>query len=137
MRSTTLSIVCAALVIGVTSGCVKHVHEAPPAPPKVVAKQGGPPPHAPAHGYRRKHAQDGVDMVFDSGLGVYVVVGTPDCWWADSRYYRWHDGAWSIGARVSGPWTVVALDDVPSGLRGYKAKAKNGKGNGKAKGKSK
>jgi hypothetical protein len=132
---TTLSILGAVVVIGVTSGCVQHVHEAPSGPPKVVVKQGGPPPHAPAHGYRRKHAQDGVDMVFDSDLGVYIVVDTPDCWWSDSRYYRWRDGGWTIGAHVSGPWTTVAIDAVPSGLRGYKAKGNNGKGKAKGKGK--
>ena len=123
----------AVLVIGVTNGCAKVVHESP-APPPVVSKRTGPPDHAPAHGYRRKHAQDDVAMVFDSGLGVYVVVDTPDCWWADSRYYRWRDGGWTIGAHISGPWVAVALDDVPTGLRSYKSQGNNGKGKGKGKG---
>jgi hypothetical protein len=123
-----------ALVIGVTSACV-HVHEEAAPPPVVVVNRPGPPPHAPAHGYRRKHAQDDVDLVFDSGLGVYVVVDTPDCWWSDSRFYRWREGTWAIGPHVSGPWTAVAVEQIPNGLRGYKPKGK--KGNGKAKGKSK
>jgi len=33
----------------------------------------GPPAHAPANGYRYKY--QGHDMVYDSGLGVYVVIG--------------------------------------------------------------
>lgn len=123
-----------ALVICVTlaSGCVVVGHE-DPRPSPVVARQPGPPPHAPAHGYRRKHPQDDVALAFDSGLGVYVVVDTPDCWWDDDAYYRWRDGVWSIGAHISGPWTVIKVDSVPPGLRAYKGK-KSGKGNGKGRG---
>jgi hypothetical protein len=128
MRSPILSI-GAALLLGTGAACVNVVHESP-RPTKVVVKEPGPPPHAPAHGYRRKHQQDGVDLVFDSGLGVYVVVGTPDCWWLDGGYYRWRDGVWSMGVHVSGPWTAVEVGKVPSGLRGYKGN-KHGKGKGK------
>jgi hypothetical protein len=127
MRRPILSIGAALLL----AACVNVVHESP-APTKVVVKEPGPPPHAPAHGYRRKHQQDGVDMVFDSGLGLYVVVGTPDCWWNDGGYYRWRDGAWSIGAHLSGPWTSVSAEKVPAGLRAYKGKQQGkGRGNGK------
>ncbi len=45
------------------------------------ATAGGPPSHAPAHGYRNKeHKQryKGIDLVFDTGLGVYVVVDMAD-----------------------------------------------------------
>ncbi|MFQ5585276.1 MAG: hypothetical protein ACE5GF_00390, partial [Thermodesulfobacteriota bacterium] len=45
---------------------VKHV--------KVKSKKHGPPPHAPAHGYRHKH-RHGVELMFDGGLGVYIAVG--------------------------------------------------------------
>ena len=129
MRKLRLvTLVSAVSVASAAAGCIVVNHESP-APPQVVARQPGPPPHAPAHGYRRKHPQDDVDLVFDSGLGVYVVVDTPDCWWSDGGYYRWRDGVWSTGVHISGPWAVIKVDAVPSGLRGYKGK-KNGKGRG-------
>src|SRR5262245_11687981 len=64
----------------------------PPDGPPVIVREGGahgPPPWAPAHGHRRhhqrayQHRDATVDMVFDSGLGVYVVVGLPN-------YYYWN-----------------------------------------------
>ena len=36
----------------------------------------GPPPHAPAHGYRHKH-QHGVELEYDSGIGAYISCRTP------------------------------------------------------------
>ncbi len=117
------------LVAGGTAGCVvveqPHRHPAP-----VVVHKPGPPPHAPAHGYRRKHQQDNVELVFDTGVGVYLVVGQSDCWWDDDHYYRWRDGAWFTSVHVSGPWTVVEVNVVPGGLRTHKAKTK-GKGKSK------
>ncbi|MEE9551944.1 MAG: hypothetical protein V3V89_02760, partial [Gammaproteobacteria bacterium] len=46
----------------------------------------GPPPHAPAHGYRHKH--HGHDLEFDSHLGVYVVVGLASVYFLDGLYYK-------------------------------------------------
>jgi hypothetical protein len=88
----------------------------------------GPPPHAPAHGYRRKFQQDGVTLELDSGRGVYVVVGIDDLFFFDKRYYRCDDKGWFASARPDGGWVVIAVGDVPSGLRDYKPKhAKHGK----------
>lgn len=105
-------------------------------PPVVTSDRGhGPPPHAPAHGYRRKHpdAHHGdVELVFDSGLGVYVVVGFPSHYWLDGTYYRERSGSFEISASIDGPWT--ASRSVPPGLAG-KAKGKpqaKGKGKGSA-----
>ena len=65
------------------AGCVhvhehdhKHKHE----------QKGGPPPWAPAHGYRHKH--HGADLVFDAHIGVYVVVGHPHVYFHDGHYFR-------------------------------------------------
>ena len=127
---TSLRLPTLGLLVALCFGCVSVDREAP-RPAAVVAKSPGPPDHAPAHGYRRKHPQDDTALRFDSGLGVYVVVDTPDCWWLDGGYFRVRDGVWSTGARLSGPWTVVEVDAVPVGLRGYKAKM-NGKGNAPA-----
>jgi hypothetical protein len=103
-----------------------------------TAKGHGPPPHAPAHGYRRKHHDahhhGELELVFDSGLGVYVVVGFPLHYWLDGTYYRERSGSFEIAASIDGPWRTSA--SVPPGLAGKaKGKSSNGKGNAKANGK--
>ena len=78
------------------SGCVHHHYHEP------GYSRGGPPPHAPAHGYRHKHYNH--DLVFDSGLGVYLVLGRPDYYFWDNRYFRYHDGYWQFAADLDGRW---------------------------------
>lgn len=90
----------------------------------------GPPPHAPAHGYRHKH-QQGVELVYDSELGVYVVIGFPNHYFYEGHYFRLGGEDWEISMHIEGPWIVAANDVLPSGLK-FK-----GKGKGKAKGKHK
>ncbi len=131
MRNASLITAVAVGFFGLLpAGCIAIDHDRHHRVP-VVVREPGPPPHAPAHGYRRKHHDDGVEMVFDSGIGVYVVVGQSDCWWHDDHYYRWRDGVWLSAVHVSGPWTAVEVSVVPGGLRAHKVKAK---GKGKAKG---
>jgi len=77
----------------------------------------GPPPHAPAHGYRHKHQTDGVELVFDSGRGVYLVVGFPGCYFLDDAYYRRAGQQWQMAFSIGGVWKSVAQDKVPPGLR--------------------
>jgi hypothetical protein len=95
-------------------GCV--VVDAGDAPPgRAESYHRGPPPHAPAHGYRQKY--HGRDLVFDSELGVYVVVGLPDLWFLDGSYFRWYGERWEMGVHVDGPWRVAPEDHVPGRLR--------------------
>jgi hypothetical protein len=129
-----------AIVMGVTLGGCSH--------DTVVVAGGdtgythpgrghGPPPHAPAHGYRRKHhdAHHGGDLelVFDSGLGVYVVIGFPSHYWLDGTYYRDRSGSFELAASIDGPWS--ASGTLPPGLAKAKGKSPNGKGNAKGNGK--
>ena len=99
----------------------------------------GPPPHAPAHGYRHKH--QGVELAYDSGLGVYVAVELPNHFYLKGHYYRHRETHWEIGVHVDGPWEVVAEESLPKGLRGKKGKGKPkgrpGKGLGLGKKKNK
>ncbi len=134
-RSLTLASLAAAALL--SAGCVMHHHfpSAPPAPP-VVIHEPGPPPHAPAHGYRHKQRRDGVDLVFDTKLGVYVVVGHVDYWYSDQHYFRTAHGAWYVASRFDGPWTVVEVATLPAGLR-VKHGGDKAKGKGKAKGHAK
>lgn len=77
---------------------------------------GGPPPHAPAHGYRAKHHHH--DMVYDSRLGAYVVLGYDDYYYNDGWYFRYHDGFWQINADLRDrDWRDADHYRVPEGLR--------------------
>lgn len=111
-------------------GCVQVGHDHGHKPSTTVRKNG-PPPHAPAHGYRRKH-RDGVELVFDRKIGVYVVVGHAHIYFHDDHFYRFADG-WQISARFGGKWIAVRSDRVPPGLAGknvgkHKRKDKHGHG---------
>jgi hypothetical protein len=84
-------------------------------PPRGGMHEPGPPPHAPAHGYRHKHRNR--DLVYDANIGVYVVVGLPDVWFVDGSYFRWYGERWEMGVSVDGPWRVARESAVPFKLR--------------------
>jgi hypothetical protein len=88
-----------------------------------IGRGNGPPPHAPAHGYRHKYREQGVELVYDSGRGVYIVVDLPDHYYCDGRFFRLHNARWEVSLQVSGGWKPVYEDSIPPGLRG-KGKAK-------------
>jgi hypothetical protein len=96
----------------------------------------GPPPHAPAHGYRAKHGPgDSVQLVFDSRLGVYVVVDLPDHYFWDGFYLRVEDGRWYASVSLDGGWEPRSVKSLPPGLRKKVARGKGkGRGPGPAKG---
>jgi len=98
----------------------------------------GPPAHAPAHGHRRKQVC-GVELVFDTGLGLYVVVGHPNHYYCDGYFYRFTGSAWEMSLRFDGGWAVRAGKPLPPGLRaksngnGNRNQSVTGNGNGKVK----
>lgn len=108
------------------TSCARHHHPSFYSTSK-SKKGNGPPPHAPAHGYRHKH-QHGVELVYNSELGVYVVIGFPNHYFCRDHYFRLGGENWEISTHIKGPW-IVAANDVPSGLKL--------KGKKKAKGKHK
>ncbi len=91
----------------------------------------GPPPHAPAHGYRHKH--QGIELVYDSGRGIYVAVEFPLHFYLKGSFYRFHDSQWEISTNIKGPWKVIAEEELPPGLRAKekeKGKSKEHPGRG-------
>jgi hypothetical protein len=122
-----------AIVLLMTASCSRHsVYSGP------VITKSGPPAHAPAHGYRRKHMHmHGVELVFDSGRGVYVVVGLSDHYYHDGYFFRLRSGIWEMCPKPDGSWKVVSDNSLPKGLRANVKVNSNsrGKGNGKGKGK--
>ena len=136
MRFKTIAsiVVISVIILLMTTSCSRHraCHE------PVIIKSGGPPAHAPAHGYRRKHVH-GWELVFDSDLGVYVVVGLSDHYYHDGYFFRLSGGIWEKCPKPDGRWKIVSDNSLPIGLQ---AKVKvnsnsRGRGNGKAKGKHK
>lgn len=87
----------------------------------------GPPPHAPAHGYRAK--QQGHELVYDSGLGVYVVVDLPNVYYYDGIYYRYDHDHWYYSTSPGRGWDAYDTDrKLPPGLAKKHGKGKK-KGN--------
>jgi hypothetical protein len=126
--------ILAALVIAVTTGGCQGVVVAPRSSEPAAVRQAGPPPHAPAHGYRKKH-QSGAELRFDPNLGVYVVVGHTDLYFHDDWFVRIHGGIWQVSTTLSGPWKPKPAEWVPPGLRAkHHAKKSKSRGRGAAKG---
>jgi hypothetical protein len=109
----------------------------------VVGKKGGPPDHAPAHGYRKKHEHDNVEMIYDGELHAYAVIDFANHYFHENMYFRLVGEYWEVAAVFNGPWTRAEERRIPATLR-HKHRnhgtppglAKN-KGKGKGKGKNK
>ena len=114
MHRPTLALLVA--LAGSTPLACAQVHI--PNPLEARAEQMGPPPHAPAHGYRHKHHAHGqdVELVFDSAVGLYVVVGWPEHYWHDGHYYRHVDGAWQVSVQLDDGWSSASGKRLPPGL---------------------
>ena len=148
-RNLRISMILVLLAAGIAVlGCSRTVYykSAPPRTTDTVQNdRHGPPPHAPAHGYRHKHG-DGVVLVYDSDLHVYLVSGYKDVYYYKGSYYRWHNGKWQTTRKVNGPWQRSYAKKVPKHLHEHvavydrsKTKTKDdykgkGKDNGKGKG---
>lgn len=116
-----LALVASLGLAATTLGCL-HVHHGQ------TSAAAGPPPWAPAHGHRHRH--QGVDLVFDTGLGVYGVVGLPGVYFHRNQYLRLQAGTWQRAVRADGPWLVVSTRKVPPGLHKHFAH-RHGKRRGK------
>ena len=54
---------------------------------------------------------------------MYVAVGVPyDIYFVSGRYYYFQGDHWFYGPGYGGPWTYVAVERLPPGLRRYKVK---------------
>jgi len=130
-KTTFFAVTCACIVL-MTASCSRYTVCHTP----TVSKGNGPPAHAPAHGYRRKH-MSGVELVFDSSVGIYVVVGHPDHYYDNGYFYRLEGGLWEMSLSLDGHWKIASEKSLPAGLR-VKVKANdNGRGNNRGKGKAK
>lgn len=100
----------------VLSGCVLTATSGNHPRSQTQHRGYGPPPHAPAHGYRHKH-EHGVTLQFDSGIGAYVVLGHAGIYFHNGLYLRRHArGHWQSAKHYRGPWQRSAARDVPAKL---------------------
>lgn len=87
----------------------------PPPPPGLRPVHAGPPRHAPAHGYRRRHVS-GVSLEFNAPLGVYAVVGLPGVYFSDGVFLRITNGVWYRSDNPRRGWRYAEGYGVPPGL---------------------
>lgn len=127
MNTSRILLPALMIAAGLSAACTRAVVYKESSPRPVVVKEEpghGPPPHAPAHGYRHKYEKDDVVLVYDSHLNVYVVSGYRDCYYTAGQYFRFVGGRWEWSVSISNGWQVVAdYHEVPSTLC-----AKHGKG---------
>lgn len=92
-----------------------------------TTQKGGPPPHAPAHGYRAKH--HGHNMRYDSGTGVYAVISYADTYFFNNLYFKMDSsGRWMVSSALDRGWTYGRDYQVPKKLKDkYKKKDKHHK----------
>lgn len=108
--NSSMRVVTGGFILGVmlfASGCAvypAHHHD----------RGYGPPPHAPAHGYRAKY--DNHDLIYDSHLGVYLVVGLPDYYFYDGHFYRHEHDGWYYSKRFDRDWDRYNERKLPPGL---------------------
>jgi len=117
--STRILLAPLLLSLAFVPGCV-HRHYDRGAPGPEAHRGHGPPPHAPAHGYRAK--QHGRDLRFDARLGVYLVLGLPGVYWNDGWFYRRTRDRWQRCGDGDGPWHDARWGDIPIGLRGDRSR---------------
>ncbi|MCF7825676.1 MAG: hypothetical protein K9N29_03415 [Candidatus Marinimicrobia bacterium] len=92
------------------SGCIS--------PGIMVIRSGkkGPPSHAPAHGYRKKN-RHGMEMTFDSNLGIYIMMSYPSYYYWDGTYYRINNNQWESSKDVKKHWKKINKQKLPKGLK--------------------
>lgn len=83
----------------------------------------GPPPHAPARGYRQKY--HGYDLEYDSDLGAYIVLGMTGVYFIDGIYYRPANNGWYYSDRPDSGWHTYRKKTPPGKL--YKLRERNKK----------
>ena len=77
-------------------------------------ERNGPPPHAPAHGYRHKHR--GHTLEYDHELGVYIVIGWVGHYFIDGIYYKKTDRGWYSSHDIDRSWNEYRKDVLPGKL---------------------
>jgi len=108
-------LLCSNLLVG----CSKTVKYLPPGKVKYIKQ--GPPPHAPAHGYRYKH-EHGVVLEYDNKLGVYIVLEKPALYFYNGLYIKFSGGHWMVASHFKEPWRKAIKGEIPDKFKKAKSK---------------
>jgi hypothetical protein len=109
------------------SGCAVY-------PQGHAQKTNGPPAQAPAHGYKHKH--HGHQLVYDTSLGAYIVIGQPNIYFYNNHYYKHSNDRWYYSVEPNN-WQHYKDNKLPSGLSNKYHHGKKDHHKGKNKGKDK
>jgi hypothetical protein len=105
----TLFVAISVIILLMTASCSRHrVYHEP-----TISKGNGPPAHVPAQGYRRKHVH-GMELFFDPGRGVYVVVGLCDHYYHNGYFFRLRGWIWEISPKPDGHWKGTSDNSLPN-----------------------
>ena len=68
------------------------------------------------YGYRDGYSYYRPDLRYDNRLGVYIVVGMPNHYYYDDRFYRYRGDRWYSSTQLSGGWRQTSYRRLPPGL---------------------
>jgi len=75
------------------------------------------PPNRPSAGFVFYYEPQAVRLVYNTGLGVYLVEGHPHCYYHRGRFYRVDNGVWvSTTNFKAGKWKKAKRNSLPPGL---------------------
>ncbi len=115
----TLMIIVLALTTATFAGCSSNVKSTGASPHDVDMSNEETPSTELGD---RKKGNEGVVLVYDERMDVFVVSGREDCYYTAGQFFRKVQGAWEWSVCIDGPWRTVAhRNDLPPGLRKHKA----------------
>ena len=77
------------------------------------------PPNRPRAGFVFYYEPASVRLVYNTGLGVYVVHGYPNVYFLSGRFYRVDNGVWMVTTTTefkAGKWKKAKRNSLPPGL---------------------
>jgi hypothetical protein len=64
-----------------------------------------------------RQERGGMQLVYESNMGVYVVSGYTEHYYYHGRYYRWNNDSWQASSNINRGWAKAPEKTVPPGLR--------------------
>ncbi len=122
-REMTLLALPIALLMGCVGSTAVRYDSHPHYEHSDVYYRSGPPPYAPAHGYR--HHYHNHDMIYDSGIRAYIIVGMPDYYYDNGFYFRYSNIGWQFSGSLDDGWKATDERRVPKTLWNTRSKKHN------------
>jgi hypothetical protein len=81
------------------------------------ARTGRALPASPEHGASYLNPDDGTELIFDGGKGLFGVPELPSHFYHEGVYHRRERKGWVHSSHLDGPWHPTETADLPPGLR--------------------